>query len=71
MYMLSKHEERLILGKKIETLRKQKGMTQEELAKKAGFAENDRSNVLCQNKFKSRMLHQRKATNQGVSRFGK
>lgn len=25
-------------GKKIETLRKQKGMTQEELAKKAGFA---------------------------------
>ena len=36
--MLSKQEERLIFGKKVEALRKEKGMTQEELAKKAGFS---------------------------------
>ena len=35
--MLSKQENRIILGKKVEALRKAKGMTQEELAKKAGF----------------------------------
>lgn len=36
--MLSKQENREILGKKIEELRKAKGMTQAELAKKAGFS---------------------------------
>lgn len=36
--MLSKQEERLIFGKKVEALRKEKGMTQEELAIKAGFS---------------------------------
>ena len=36
--MLTNKENREILGKKIESLRKAKGMTQEELAKKAGFA---------------------------------
>ena len=36
--MLSTQEQREILGKKIETLRKAKGLTQEELAKKAGFS---------------------------------
>ena len=35
--MLSKQENRIILGKKVEALRKAKGMTQEELAKKTGF----------------------------------
>lgn len=35
--MLSKQQQREILGKKIEALRKAKGMTQEELALKAGF----------------------------------
>ena len=43
--MLSKQEEREILGKKIEALRKAKGMTQEELAKKAGFA--GRASINC------------------------
>lgn len=36
--MLSKQENREILGKKIEELRKAKEMTQAELAKKAGFS---------------------------------
>lgn len=36
--MLSTQEQREILGKKIEQLRKAKGMTQEELAKKSGFS---------------------------------
>lgn len=36
--MLSKQEHREILGKKIEQLRLAKGMTQGELAKKAGFS---------------------------------
>ena len=35
--MLSTQEQREILGRKVEALRKAKGMTQEELAKKAGF----------------------------------
>lgn len=35
--MLSKQEQRIILGKKVEALRKAKGMTQGELAIKAGF----------------------------------
>lgn len=35
--MLSKQQQRIILGKKVEALRKAKGMTQEELAQKAGF----------------------------------
>ena len=35
--MLSKQQQREILGKKVEALRKAKGMTQEELALKAGF----------------------------------
>ena len=35
--MLSKQQQREILGKKVEALRKAKGMTQDELAKKAGF----------------------------------
>ena len=35
--MLTKQEQRQILGKKVETLRKAKGMTQEELALKSGF----------------------------------
>ena len=43
--MLSKQEEREILGKKVEALRKAKGMTQEELAKKAGFA--GRASINC------------------------
>lgn len=36
--MLSTQEQREILGKKVEALRKAKGMTQEELAQKAGFS---------------------------------
>lgn len=36
--MLSTQEQREILGKKIEMLRKAKGLTQEELAKKSGFS---------------------------------
>lgn len=43
--MLSKEEERKILGKKVEALRKAKGMTQEELAKKAGFS--GRASINC------------------------
>ena len=35
--MLSKQQQRIILGKKVEALRKAKGMTQGELALKAGF----------------------------------
>lgn len=35
--MLSKQEQRVILGQKIRELRLAKGMTQEELARKAGF----------------------------------
>lgn len=36
--MLSTQEQREILGKKVEAIRKAKGMTQEELAKKSGFS---------------------------------
>jgi transcriptional regulator with XRE-family HTH domain len=36
--MLSRQEQRALLGKRVEALRKQKGMSQGELAKKAGFA---------------------------------
>lgn len=36
--MLTVQQQREVLGKKVESLRKAKGMTQEELAKKAGFS---------------------------------
>ena len=36
--MLSKQQQRVIFGKKVEAIRKSKGMTQEELAIKAGFS---------------------------------